>query len=123
MALTAINIYIAPKSDQEQNILTAVKIGADSEAAAIPANGGIHIRWGEDDGVDEITRILEAAHLKIATWQKNTLELPRNATGKAVITEATRLVKLFNSKTPWEPVAVHLFVIFLPLMLQKPAAR
>ena len=100
-----------------------MKIGANSEAAAIPANGGFHIRWGEYDGVDEITRILEAAHLKIATWQKNTLELPRNATGKAVITEATRLVKLFNSKTPWEPVAVHLFVIFLPLMLQKPAAR
>ena len=37
--------------------------------------------------------------------------------------EAARLIKHFNTKAPLEPDAIPLVVIFLPLMLQKPARR
>ena len=40
-----------------------------------------------------------------------------------MITEVTRIIKLFNSKTAWESVALHLLTVILPLMLQKPSAN
>ena len=94
-----------------------------AEENAVRTDDSNRIKWGEYEGVEAIRVALEAAHLRITTWQKNTFDLPKNAIGKAVLTEATRLLKLFNSRTPWEPVAIHLFIIFLPLMLQKPSAK
>ena len=40
-----------------------------------------------------------------------------------MITEVTRIIKLFNSKTAWESIALHLLTVILPLMLQKPSAN
>ena len=42
---------------------------------------------------------------------------------KEVTAEVIWLVKHFNTKTPIEPVAISLAVIFLPLVLQKLAPR
>ena len=81
------------------------------------------IKWGEFEGVETIQGALEAAHMRTTTWQKNTFDLPRNAIVKAVLTESNRLLKFFNSSTPWEPVAIYSCIIFLKLMLQKPAAK
>ena len=81
------------------------------------------IEWGDMKGIQEIKHKIEATHQKIIVWQKNTFEPPRNSTGKDLIKELTRLINLYNSKTVWEPVALHLVTIFLPIMLQKPSSR
>ena len=85
---------------------------------------GARVRWGELVGVDAIRKEVNAVHKRITTWQKNFFELPRNAAvSKEVLEEVTRLIKHFNRKAPIEPVAIPLVVVFLPLMLQKPARR
>ena len=33
------------------------------------------------------------------------------------------MVDLFNCKTPWEPVALNMIHIFIPIMLQKPSIK
>ena len=81
------------------------------------------IEWGDMKGIQEIKYRIEATHRKIIVWQKNTFEPPRNSIGKDLIKELTRLINLYNSKTVWEPVALHLVTIFLPIMLQKPSSR
>ena len=97
-------------------------IGQDAvvnvEALNLP---GDRVRWGQYQGIEVIRRELEAVHMKITTWKNNFFQMPRNAAGKDAIKEATRLLQLFNNKTAWEPVAVHLLIVFLPLMLQRPA--
>ena len=42
---------------------------------------------------------------------------------KDFINEFSRLLELFTIKTVWEPVALGMFVIFVPLMLQRPSSR
>ena len=83
----------------------------------------INISWGEMTGLGEVQIAVQGIHAKITTWQKNIFELPRGKAGKDFIAETTRLLQLFNNKTLWEPVAIHLLIIFLPLMLQKPSIR
>ena len=83
----------------------------------------INISWGEMTGLGEVQIAVQGIHSKITTWQKNIFELPRGKAGKDFIAETTRLWQLFNNKTLWEPVAIHLLIIFLPLMLQKPSIR
>ena len=81
------------------------------------------VEWGDMKGLLEIKLNVEAVQEKITKWQKNFFELPRNSVGKDLIKELTRLFQLYNNKTVWEPIALHLITIFLPIMLQKPSAR
>jgi len=37
--------------------------------------------------------------------------------------EVSRLIRLFNSSNRWEPVAIHMLQVFLPLLLQKPSLK
>ena len=94
---------------------------AEVDEPAVAA--GNRVKWGQYEGIDVIEREIEAAHLKITTWRNNVFQMPRNETGKEAIKELSRLLKFFNNKTPWEPVATNLLIIFLPLMLQKPSAN
>ena len=95
-------------------------IEAVSPQAPTPSS---NIEWGDMKGIQEIKYRIEATHRKIIVWQKNTFEPPRNSIGKDLIKEITRLINLYNSKTVWEPVALHLVTIFLPIMLQKTSSR
>ena len=81
------------------------------------------VEWGDMKGLLEIKLNIEAVQEKITKWQKNFFELPRNSVGKDLIKKLTRLFQLYNNKTVWEPIALHLITIFLPIMLQKPSAR
>ena len=93
-------------------------IEAISPQTPTPAS---NIEWGDMKGIQEIKCKIEATYQKILVWQKNTFEPPRNSIGKDLIKELTCLINLYNSKTVWEPVALHLVTIFLPIMLQKPS--
>jgi len=48
---------------------------------------------------------------------------PKRKAGKTFIAEVSRLVGLFNGCKRWEPVAIHMFQVFLPLLLQKPSLK
>ena len=84
---------------------------------------GCNLKWGNMRGIDEIDKNVTLAYNQIVKWHKNIMEIPRGKCGKDLISELTRLAKLFNEHTKWEPVALHLIHIFLPIMLQKPSAR
>ena len=80
------------------------------------------LKWGNLVGLEAIRKKLMEVHNQITTWKNNMFKVPGNATGKELMKELTRLVSLFNTKSCWEPVAIHFFIIFLPLMLQKPSS-
>ena len=94
---------------------------AAGEAVEGERVAGDRLKWGPYRGLEAIRAVLEEAHAKITSWKSNFFQMPRNATGKEAIKEMTRLLNLFNNKTAWEPVAIHLLIVFITLMLQKPA--
>ena len=81
------------------------------------------IRWGKYCGIAEINSVLEEIYMKLTTWKSNLFELPRGKIGKDYIEESVNLLRLFNQKTSWEPIALSMLQIFPVLMLQKPSAR
>ena len=89
------------------------------DAGARAADG--RLKWGQFQGVEMIRAELETVHARITTWKNNFFQMPRNSTGKDAIRECTRLLQYFNNKTAWEPLAMHFLIVFLPLMLQRPA--
>ena len=90
------------------------------------ANDGMarnRVKWGALTGVDEIGALVQDIHAKITTLRKNIFDVPRSQAGKNFVAEAARLLKLFNTKSAWESVAVNVLVVFFPLMLQKPGQK
>ena len=82
-----------------------------------------NIKWGSLTNYTMIKREIDAAYNELVKWEKNFFELPKGKIGKEFIQELTRLLQLMNNKTAWENLAVSLIHIFLPIMLQKPAAK
>ena len=83
--------------------------------------GQTKVKWGRAENIEEVRSMVLEAHKTICQWKKNTFSLPRNATGREIIAEGSRLLRLYTSKTKWEPVAINMFCIYYPLMLQKPS--
>ena len=82
-----------------------------------------NIIWGDMNGVKEIQSKIEVYLTLMTKWQRNFFDVPGNATGKAFVTEAAHLIKLYNSGSTWSPIALHLVILFFPIMLQKPAKK
>ena len=82
-----------------------------------------NIRWGNATGFEEIRRRIQAAYETVITWELNLFLVPRGRNGKEFIGELTRLLQLFNTRSPWESLGLHLAQVFVPLMLQKPSAK
>jgi len=51
------------------------------------------------------------------------MQIPRGKAGKTLVAEVTRLIRLFNSSKRWEPVAIHMLQVILPLLLQRPPLK
>ena len=81
------------------------------------------LKWGTMTGSEEITAAVDAIHGTITTWRPNLFEVPRSQAGKDLVAEMTRLLRLFNTKSPWEGVSINTSIIFLPMMLQKPSSK
>ena len=81
------------------------------------------IKWGSLSNIEDIKTEIESIHSKIVSWNKNIFAVPRGKAGKEFISECTHLVRLFNSRNKWEPVALNMLMIFTPLMLQKPSKK
>ena len=91
-----------------------------------PANTGnpqqrTSMEWGCLKGYDNIDNALNDAYNEVVIWRKNFFQVPFGTCGKTVVEEATRLLSLFNSRGEWEGLALKAVMVFLPLMIQKPA--
>ena len=85
-----------------------------------PAVDLIGAKWGNLEDQD-IAITLEVTHRKIASWKPNHFKIPSGASGKAFVSEITRLVDLWVNKTKLESVAITALQVFGLLMLQKPS--
>ena len=77
-------------------------------------------RWGSIHGQDLVTTF-ELIHRKVASWKPNVFKVPSGASGKALVSEITRLIDLWLNKTKFEAVAIAALQVFGTLMLQKPS--
>ena len=57
----------------------------------------------------------------MASWKPNVFKVPSGASGKALVSEITRLIDLWVNKTKFEAVAIAALQVFGTLMLQKPS--
>ena len=55
--------------------------------------------------------------------KNNYMQIPRGKAGKTLIAEVSHLRVLYNSNKRWEPIAIHMFQEFLPILLQKPSLK
>ena len=81
------------------------------------------ISWANIDGLENIMAKIIAVHQELTKWKPNIFLVPKGKVGKAFLAELNRLFQLFNNKSVYEPIALHLIQIFIPLMLQKPSAK
>ena len=81
------------------------------------------IKWGNLIGYQEISSKLNQVYKEITCWYKNFFKLPWGKVGKDFIVELCRIIELFTEKTAWKPVALKMFHVFVPIMLQKPSFR
>jgi len=51
------------------------------------------------------------------------MQIQRGNTGKTLIAEVSCLIGLFNCSKKWESAAIHMLLVFLPLLLQKPSLK
>ena len=116
-----------PVADEPTVEAEDVPAAAAGEQAAIEASGTVaadafdpvpvetaeanalvdRMKWGEMVGFDVIKEMVNTAHSKIVTWKKNIFTVPTSQHGKTCFAEATRLLKLFTSKSPWETLALN----------------
>ena len=82
-----------------------------------------NLKWGNMKGFQEIHEKVMQTYSEIIKWRKNMFEVPKGNIGKDVISEVTKIIQLFASKSKWEALALNLLNVFLPLMLQKPSRK
>ena len=81
------------------------------------------ISWANIDGKENILATVHQIHKELTSWGKNNFLVPRGKIGKLFLAELNRILQMFNNKTQYEPIALHLVQIYIPLMLQKPSAK
>ena len=74
-------------------------------------------------GLTEIAASLNHAYSTVITWNKNCFDLPNGVVSEHFVKEATRLLRIFNNKGSMESIALMALHTFIPLVLQKPAAK
>jgi len=53
----------------------------------------------------------------------NHMQIPRGKARKTQISEVSHQIGLFNYSKNWEPVAIHMLQVLLPLVFQKPSFK
>ena len=77
-------------------------------------------RWGNMTSINQIRQELDLRYDTIVTWRKNFFLVPRGNAGKNFLSEATRIINLYNNDT-LNSIALKSFSVFLPMMLPKPS--
>ena len=71
--------------------------------------------------INQIRQELDLSYDTIVTQWQNFFLVPRGNAGKNFLSEATRIINLYNNDTPLKFIALKSFSVFLPMMLQKPS--
>ena len=80
----------------------------------------LEAKWGNLEGralEERITNI----YTETVKWRRNLFFLPTGKAGEGFIEELNRVFSLFNSGSPFEPIALTMTSIIFPLLLQKPS--
>ncbi len=81
-------------------------------------------KWKESTKtLAEIKTQATEAFEKMKFWRKNLWKIPSGKTGKTLLKEMTFLINNWTKKTGLEEIALHMNMIFLPLLLQKSGNR
>ena len=73
------------------------------------------------DSIQQISQELDHRYNTIVTWRKKFFLIPTGNASKKFICELTRLINIFNNNTIMKEVALKAVMVFMPMMLQKPA--
>ena len=77
-------------------------------------------KWGKGPKtLAEISKVAQKAAETIPYWRRNLFEVPSGATGKRIAQIMTDLLQKWTLKSGWELIALDLFTIFPPLILQR----
>ena len=97
---TSIEVDLPPFLDDQDRILKA--------------------KWGQYTGKPLIDAI-DRTYAEVVRWKRNLFMVPTGKVGEQFIDEVTKVIKLFNSGTEFEPVALTMLMVMFPLLLQKPS--
>ena len=61
--------------------------------------------WGDMKSIRQIFQQLEACYNTIVTWKINFFLVPRGSSGKSLISEAARIINLYNNNTIMKSIA------------------
>ena len=60
-------------------------------------------------------------YLEMVKWRRNLFQLPTGNVGNQFIEETIKVIRMFNSGSDLEPIALTMLMLMFPLLLQKPA--
>ena len=106
-------------SDCERQKIQCMVAETSNGTCSVPRKQKCH--WGSMDSIQQISQELDHCYNTIVTWRKKICLIPRVNASKKFICELTRLINLFNNNTVMKEVALIAVMVFMPMMLQKPA--
>ena len=80
------------------------------------------VLWASHTG-EELYCEINDAYETIVHWQKNLLMVPSGKAGKKFITELSSWLNKFNNDTPFQSIAMKMYMILPSLLLQKPSRK
>ena len=76
--------------------------------------------WGKYKGPD-LVNVINNGYLEMVKWRRNLFQLPTGNVGNQFIEETIKVIRMFNSGSDLEPIALTMLMLMFPLLLQKPA--
>jgi hypothetical protein len=103
---------------------TFSKLGTSDEEYCCPSctearSNKETISWANIDGKDKILAEVTEIHKELISWKKNSLFVPTGRAGKAFLAALNRILQIFINLTKYEPIALHLVKILIPLLCFK----
>ena len=80
------------------------------------------VSWASHTG-EELYCEINDAYETIVHWQKNLFMIPSGKAGKEFITELSPWLNKFNNDTPFQSIALKVYMILPSLLLQKPSRK
>ena len=77
--------------------------------------------WFHGHTGEEFYREINDAYETIVHWQKDLFMIPSGKAGKEFITELSSWLNKFNNDTPFQSIALKVYMILPSFLLQKPS--
>ena len=77
-------------------------------------------QWGQYTG-NKLVDVVNNTYIEVVKWKRNLFKVPTGKVGEEFIEEVSKVMKLFNDGSDFEPLALTMLMIMFPLLLQKPS--